>query len=228
MRKVWGSVCCLAAAGVASGCASTAGRSADCQSELAQHEFSLSQVVDSGGLQAALEEQWIEETPLALASLQYDSLGDRSLVRVWAETMPEDAKAALESAVEASSSLTHGANQGVFLFLGNQDGPAVRRVGQFRTCPPRILRQTELASRVQAEAQGLRLARRVQTYVDALVRPDGSVSEVRVAESSGILDADLAAARVMRTATFRPALLEGMRVQVWTRVPITFIPRPGR
>lgn len=212
---------------VAAGCASATGRITSCRSDLAPNGMSLAEVVDSAALQRSLEGAWPAGADLALAWLHYDSLENRSVVYVWAEALSEAARISLESVVEKASLPTYKASQGVNLFLGNREGPAPRRVGRFRTCEPSIIRDNKLASRMKAEAGMLRLSRRVRIYVGALVGPDGTVEKVRIERSSGIVDADLAAARVIQTAIFRPAVLEGMRVRVWTRIPITLSPRSG-
>lgn len=212
---------------VVAGCASATGQVASCRLNLAPNGMSLAEVVDSAALQRSLEGAWPADAALALASLHYDSLGNRTAVHVRGEALSEAAHTSLESVVEKASLPTYKANQGVYLFLGNREGPAPRRVGRFPTCKPSIIWDNKLASRVKAETEMLRLSRRVQVYVGVLVGPDGTVERVRIERSSGIVEADLAAARVIQTATFRPAVMEGMRVPVWMEIPITLSPRSG-
>ena len=91
-----------------------------------------------------------------------------------------------------------------------------------RAPPPSASPVAEKSPRPTDPARAVRrnLEGRVLLLVE--VRPDGSVGEIRVKESSGHAILDQAAQRAVREWHFRPALARGQPVRSWVEVPITF------
>jgi len=215
-----------------SACASSAGGRGgpQCGLTLRESPEALSSVTDSLAIQGRVSVEWVIGTRLALARASYDSTGALRRAEVLSETMSREGRATMATALEGVLPASFEPDGVVYLFLGDDNGPSVRRLDRFRMCAPAILRASWLVEQLRSEARGLTIRRPTRVWVFALVQPDGSVSETRIDESSGNIDADLAAARIVRAASFRPAVLEGMRVEVWTRFPINFLPfrGPGR
>lgn len=69
---------------------------------------------------------------------------------------------------------------------------------------------------------GLREAR--QAILQAYVLTDGTVGDLEMNRSSGDPGLDLAAAEVLRSAVFTPALIEGIHVPVWVQLPMVLRP----
>ena len=111
------------------------------------------------------------------------------------------------------------------MFIGDENGPGVRRVAQFAACRPSLLRSSEIARRIKAEADGFGLREQHIVVLRMFVQADGSVGEVRINQSSGNSDVDLAAARVFRTASLEPARRGCLTVPVSMQLPVTFVPR---
>jgi TonB family protein len=116
----------------------------------------------------------------------------------------------------------------VHLFLGDEAGPALRRVAELRTCPPELTNERTVADMLVSEARGLLerdllpdFGRRV-TLLWMLVEPEGHVSEIRVEDSAGRVEVDEAAVRIMRNARFNPARVEGIVIPTWVQIPIRF------
>ncbi|MGD2069693.1 MAG: TonB family protein [Gemmatimonadota bacterium] len=207
-------------------CASAGGPgSSPCSSGLHPHERPLSEVVDSAALQSDLAADW-SETRLAVAYVRPDSSGALGEVEAWAEGLAPEVRSGLEDVVASAVLPGYSFEEDVFLFLGDRAGPAVRRVGRLRACAPRILNEGRLEEALQRESRELGLDRPKTVVVYALVRADGSVAEVRVAESSGDPVVDLAAGRAIRAARFSPGATEGIALEVWARFPVHL--RPAR
>lgn len=200
---------------------------ADCRSDLPEDSIPLSTVIDSAATNEAIAALWRPATGLVIAQLRFDSVGAFDSARVITESLGPDVQADLKrvlgSAVERADA-TSPDRRTVRLFIGNEEGPALRGVRRFRTCAPRILDQPALTARIQAEAPGLNLApgMTVTTRLRVFLRPNGAVGTVRVEESSGNVLADAAAGRVFQTARFTPAVIEGIAVPVWVRFPVNF------
>jgi TonB family protein len=113
--------------------------------------------------------------------------------------------------------------QFVNIVLGDGAGIGVRRVERLRRCGPYLANQLQLEKKVLAEANvlGIDQARRVSLTI--LVQADGTVGDARVERSSGRLDLDLAAAKVIRAAVFDPARVEGIPISLWVTFPLTFL-----
>lgn len=211
---------CLLAAALAGACASPRGGGAPaCRSDLGRHERSLGEVVDSAALQEDLAAEW-SETRLAVAYLRSDSAGGLGDVEVWGEGLTPESRSALEGTIASAVLPRFSFDEQVHLFLGDRSGPAVRRVERLRACAPRILNEGRLAEALRRESRDLGLDRPMTVVVYALVRTDGSVADVRIAESSGDPGVDVAAGRVIRAAVFSPGATEGIPVEVWTRLPV--------
>ena len=209
------------------GCASAGvGSSEGCRSDLPPHEDPMTELVDSAALQQSAEGLWPEVDGLVLASVSYDSLGVIDTVIVRTESMSDAARERLEEALLASARGSSGPDETVDLFIGDGDGPAVRRVAGFRACRPRLLNGAVLTGMLQRGARPLGIQERRVVVLLALVLRDGTVGEVRVAESSGDHRLDSTAAETMRLGTFSPAMIEGLRYRVWIQVPLTYTP-PG-
>jgi protein TonB len=85
--------------------------------------------------------------------------------------------------------------------------------------PPRIIRRGSVPYPPLAKAQ------RVQGTVllSVLVSETGQVLEVRVLRGvSQAVGLNEAAERIMRTSTFTPGTIDGVRVKSWTTVPVDF------
>lgn len=213
-----------ALAGVACASSGSAGGPDRCRSDLSPHRQSLSEVLDSAALQAGLTGLWTEDTGLVLASVQYDSLAAYDTTRVWSESLSEGSRSEIEAVVERLVPAEFGDGEPISLFLGDETGPAVRRVGRFAICPPSMKKQRDFLVRLSKKVYGLGLdrARLICTYV--LVEPNGRAGDMRIHKSSGRRDTDVAVLEVLETAEFSPGTLEGMTVGVWISLPITLTP----
>ncbi len=163
---------------------------------------------------------------LVLARVSYDSVAVLDTVRVWSAELSETSLSLLRSVVANSARSNLTPDERIYVVLGDSTaGPAVRRVSRFVTCAPALLERTNISNRIEVEARRLGISERLSVSVLVFVKADGSVGDVRIAESSGNGQADLAAGRVLLSARFRPAAMEGIKVPVWARFPVTFTPR---
>jgi TonB family protein len=205
-------------------CASAGGRAAgSCTSELARDGRSLNEVVDSAPLSKVLPGFWDSSAGLTLAMVRRDSTGVVDTVAVISASASEPVRRHLESTLRMYAT-PHGEPKNVAsIFLGDSAGPRPRRVHEFRMCGP-VLQRDQILKAMQDEAELLRstLGPKATVSLMAFVQPDGHVGEVRVARRSSNIEVDEAAVRVMKTAVFRPALLEGIPVPMWASVPVTF------
>jgi len=207
------------------GCAASgAGSPSGCASDLARHDASLGEVLDSSGVRADLEAFWAPEIGRTVANLQYDSAGALDTAWVASATLREEARARVEAMLLARARPRGEPEQRVGLFLGDEDGAAPRRVRGLRGCAPRWLRPDLVGQRLAAEARALGVARLVTAYVMVHVREDGRVGEVRIERTSGDPAVDAAAVRVLRDALFLPGMVEGIPMAVWAAFPLTFTP----
>ena len=223
-RKGWLIVGCAV---VGFGCASGSGGSGACRTDLAPSEAALTGVLDSAALQTRIAESWPPQSGRVVARVGGRTDGAADTARVWAATLDDQQRAEIRDAL--ASSAAHGREEVVSLFIGDEAGPAVRRVDGLRTCAPSIINRVVLAERISIEADGLNIPGPMTVRVLVFVQRTGIVEEVRIDESSGDTSVDLAAARVFRGVTFSPAQMEGIPVPVWAAFPVNFSPRrPGQ
>jgi TonB family protein len=110
----------------------------------------------------------------------------------------------------------------IWVLLGDEAGPSVRRLARIQTCEPEILNRTWITKRLSEEVKRLGLRESLKVGMEVMVRADGSVTEVQVRESSGNVEADHIAGVISRGISFRPALVEGIPAPIRTRFPVTF------
>lgn len=206
------------------GCASAAGGVPEqCRSNLPPDPRSLQEVVDSLALQRGVEAAWEEGAGLTLATLTFDSTGASRRVDIISESVGDPARQAFREALDETARRTGEPRERIFLFLGDGRGPGVRRVAIHRGCAPEILNHDLVLTRLQTESRRLGLEESQTVGLWVQVQLDGRAGEVRVAESSGEREVDAVAVRVLRTAIFRPGMIEGIPVGgIWARFPVNF------
>ena len=219
----------LITASVGTACASAGGApsGSSCTSDLARHERSLDEVVDSVALVRGLAGLWRPQGSLAFAYLPFDSAGRPDSASVIA-SIPEGERDALGRVIlrhARSGALTA---ERVDLFIGDDQGLAPRRVRELRTCPPEILNRDIVARMLVQEASRLDILATTVVRLYALVEEDGSVGEVRIDRGSSNFDVDAAAVGVIRRTVFEPGRVEGIPTPVWASFPVTFRVVPPR
>ncbi len=224
LRTRWGAVlaCALSWSCASGGPSAASGPGGRCTSDLAPADESLTEVLDSVGVQQSLESLWPASAGLAVARVADDPEVPQP-ISVWSESLTEEQRHAVAETLAEHH--LEGADTRAYLFLGDENGPAIRRVDRLGQCAPTLISRDPIARRIAAEARGLGID---QTYVVRLytfVERSGQISEVRIAESSGDARVDLAAARVFRDERMTPGMVEGMRVPLWVAFPVTFRPR---
>ena len=215
--------------GCASGGSNSAGgatrESGRCTSDLAPSEESLAPVLDSVAVQDGLEVLWPAGGGLAVARLAaLDSDGPRP-VQVWSESLTAEQRDAVATVLGENRRTPDDGDGAAYLFLGDAGGPALRRVERLGQCAPTIISREPITRRIAAEIRQLGIDQRYVVRLYVFVQASGQVGEVRVAESSGDVQVDLAAARVFRGERLAPGMIEGMRVPIWVAFPVTFTPR---
>ena len=212
----------------ATGCAvSSQVGTSSCRSELKQDGRPLEGAVDSVGLAHDVRAAWAEGTGLTLAIVAYDSVGALDTVEVVSAAADLRERRRIQGAVRHHASPRGEPAGRLHIVVGDASGPGPRRVGGFKSCAPTLLHRDWLAAQLRTEGELLRPVRRLTVRVMARVQTDGLVSEVRIRESSGDRGADEAAVRILNRATFQPGAVEGIPVEVWASLPITFSPSRG-
>jgi len=217
-------------AGVATllvGCASSGRGSTDsCRSALHRHPASLNLVLDSVRLQRELGAQWSSGSGLTLAGVSFDSTTDSVSVHVYTESPSQSVRASVESKIRGALSDDLSDTPSFALVIAEGSEPAVRRVERFRVCAPVPLDERDTERRIESESERLGISQRQIVRLHLYVLADGTVADIRVVESSGNTNVDQAASRVLRTARFTPARIEGIQpVPAWIMLPVTFSPR---
>lgn len=208
------------------GCASAGGSgSLACTSDLLASVSPLNEVLDSASAHGLVHAFWPPGTGLVVAQMGGVSDGQPDSLRVWSETLTDQQKAELQRIVRSAARELPRGTAPVPIFIGDKDGPSLRRLDRLAMCAPVVLNKSVLEDRIAAEAEGLDIEDRSVVQVAVFVARSGLIGEVRVQESSGDVNLDLAAARVFRGVRFKPALVEGMAVPVWAAFPITIAPR---
>ena len=213
--------CVVALAACATG---SPGTTPSCSSPLVRDTVPLHGDIDSTSLVADVSAAWTPVDGLVLASVWYDSVGVLDTVQVLSTSLAEADRSRMRAAVNRNVPPRAEAEAVVRLVLGDRTGPTVRRVSAFKGCAPVLLHRDWLAVQLQTEGQVLRPWKRLTVMVMLRVREDGRVTEARVDESSGNPAADAAALRILTRATFTPAMIEGIPVEVWTRFPVSLSP----
>ncbi len=225
-KKRWNAGAALVLGATAAACAAGSGGSSGCSASLSPSPNSLAEVLDSAALQGRIAEVWPAHSGRVVARVGGRSEGVADSARVWAATLDDQQRAQVRAALMSSEA--HGGEEVVSVFVGDEDGPALRRVDRLRGCAPSMIHRDALTERISIEAQGLDIRSPMTVRVLVFVERTGIVEEVRIDESSGDRAVDLAAARVFRGITFRPAQMAGIPVPVWAAFPVNFSPRrPG-
>lgn len=193
-----------------------------CVSTLRPDTRSLDEVADSAALTRAIMASWTSVSSRVVGSIAYDSLGSLDTAQVWSTSLPDAARSRVEATLLSHAHAAGAPGQRAYLFLGDEKGPSLRRVPDLEGCPPRLLHPERLARRLGEEGRALGITHRTRVDVLAFVHPDGRVKEVRIKATSGNPDADEAARRIIRDATFLPGMIEGVPISVWASFPITF------
>jgi len=210
---------------VLAGCASAPSGSANtCRSDLAPSSAPLGAVVDSILLEQEIARHLPPGSTLTVASLSFEG-GVVDSVRVWSETMSDSAQSQIAASIRGAIVSAPTDSDPVHMLLADTQGPALRRVQELRRCAPVLLRERDTGREIAAEANRLGLQERHVVRIWLFVQEDGTVADVRIDQSSGNTNFDLAAGRVFQSARFTPAQIEGIAVPVWISVPVTFTPR---
>jgi TonB family protein len=184
--------------------------------------------LDSVSFGRYLNTLWEPSAGLTVAAFRYDSVGAVDTAFVHSEAMTPSTKQRLTNSLAEFARPGGEARESVSLFLGDDAGPALRRVSELRTCEPELINERAVADMLLSEARGLLernllpdFGRRV-TFLWMMVEPEGHVSQIRVHESAGRVEVDEAAVRIMRNARFNPARVEGIVIPAWVQIPIRF------
>ena len=199
----------------------------ECRSDLPPHELSLTESVDSASLQSDLEKSWEPVEGLVLGWVRYDSVGSLDGVGLRTASLTEPAQDRIGTLLRSSANHDGPRSVTINLFVGDERGPAVRRVARLRSCRPEVLNKDHLARRINEVGRQLGLQTRSSVTMRVEVKEDGSIGEVRVSQSSGNQPFDLAVADVVRSAAVSPGVIEGIPVRVWIQLPFIFS-HPGR
>lgn len=194
--------------------------SVGCESGLRPHTASVEPVLDSASLQEDLEATWRPGIGLAVASVEYDPEGTLGNVNVWSETMPEGMASTVEDQLRQAASAAAPPLTDIDLFLGDVNGPVVRRVEGLKVCMPRLKDEALVVEELGRRLRRVDFRGRIEVSLLAFVDGEGRVLETRVWQSSGRADLDLVAANALRAALFVPGRLEGMSVPLWVRFPV--------
>jgi hypothetical protein len=212
----------ILAAGCATGGASNASQ---CRSDLQASASTLREAIDSATAQERLDSMWPPGAGLTVARLGGEPDPDSDAIRIWSRSLTDAQADALENVLASTAVMPLWTSERAYLFIGDENGPALRRVDRLAQCAPRLLGRTRLTRRLEEEARGLRLDRRVVVRLMVFVETSGRSGVVRIDEGSGDFAIDQAAARVFDGVDFTPAQVEGIPVGVWASFPVTLTPR---
>ena len=213
----------LATVLLGAGCASSGSGSTGsaCTSDLARHERSLDEVLDSAALVRGLAGLWGPGDGLTVASIVFDSAGGPDTTAV-VSSASEVERNALAREIQRHARPGAAAGDQVDLFLGNGRGLAPRRVPELQRCPPEMRNRDMVARMLVQEAETLDILATTTVHLLAMVREDGTVDEVRIERSSSNFEVDAAAVGIMRRTMFESARVEGIPIRVWVSFPVTF------
>ena len=196
-RKPWALVILLLASGCATG---GVGTGQACRSDLASHESSLNELVDSAALQNQLESIWKPVDGLVLGWVRYDSTGARDTIGIRTEALSDSDRKEVGKALFDAVLGSPGKKTGTNIFLGDEHGPAIRRLARIEACEPEILNRKTVEDAVEKAARELRLRERREVILRAKVSVDGVVSDIQVHRSAGDPRIDLLAVRALQSA----------------------------
>jgi TonB family protein len=214
-------------------CATSGSRGvAGCRSDLAFHQRSLNEVMDSASLQRELEERWTPVYGLVLATVRFDSLGAVRTASVLTASLPASSQGTLQSLLMASAVPEGPPGEVASLFIGDPSGPAVRRVRSFRACAPEMSGGRGARAEIQRTMSGfcrqIGLRQGASAEVLGLVDPRGRVVDARISTSSGSIQFDMEAVRLLGTIPFVPRRVEDIPLETWVTVPFACLPFGAR
>jgi len=219
----------LSAIGLSACASAGSGAGSSCRSDLAASATALTEALDSAAVYDGLRDALANRSDLMLATVTSSTDDGPRGGQVIAEDLQEEEKERIRQILRSASRMIAGSDETVRVVLRDEAGIQLRRVDRFAQCAPRIRNRTTLQERISIEAAGLEIRNPMVVRIFAFVDRDGLVSDVRIDESSGNVQVDLAAARVFRGVTFTPAVIEGLLAPVWVAFPVTFTPRaPGQ
>ena len=205
---------------------------AGCRSDLAPHERSLTEVMDSASLQRELEESWTPVDGLVLATVRFDSLGAVRAASVLTASLPDSSQVVLQSLLMASAVPAGPPGEMSNLFIGDPSGPSVRRVSRFRACAPEMSGGRAARAEIQRSMSGfcrqIGLREGASAEVMGLVDPSGRVADARISTSSGSIQFDMEAVRLLGTIPFVPRRVEDIPLETWVTVPFACLPFGAR
>jgi TonB family protein len=205
---------------------------AGCRSDLAPHQRSLTEVMDSASLQQGLEGRWTPVDGLVLATVRFDSLGAVRTASVLTVSLPDSSQVALQSLLMASAVPEGPPGEVVSLFLGDPSGPSVRRVSRFQACAPEMSggrgTRTEIQRHMSGFCRQAGLRQGASGEVLGLVDPRGRVVDARISTSSGSIQFDMEAVRLLGTIPFVPRRVEDIPLETWVTVPFACLPFGAR
>lgn len=179
--------------------------------------------VFSGELASAMEAQWRPSWGRTYATVSPDdSLAAAAMVYSQGATAPER-EAARETLV-AHLVQVPPTGERWHLVISEESGVQLRMVRGFESCAPRITNRLQITDAIRDVGRrvGIRDARTLVVMV--YVNVDGGVDDLRVDQSTGDFRLDQELAEIARRVRFRPAMVEGLPVPVWTRFPISVAP----
>jgi len=149
-----------------------------CRSNLSSHQESLNELVDSAALQDRLEAIWAPVDGLVLGWIRFDSTGATDTVGIRTESLSEAQRTRMEEALLSAVVSSPGKKSGTNLFLGDAEGPAVRRLSRVQACKPQVRNEEMLSEAMEEVGRELGLRELRQAIFHAFVLADGTVDSV--------------------------------------------------
>lgn len=193
--------------------------------------LSLASRVDSVAFMGAIDPSWFDGEELALLLVRYDSLGVPSSARVHSRSHQGLHPQSDSIAAAYLSVVRPGVGEGAGpLVLSQGNGLAPYFSESLETCRPKIKNAREMPGivnkalrRMEPEARRtMSRSGRFRASLWVRVDTDGSIIEVRIAETSGNAAVDKAMYdAVSEAAEFEPGYIEGIPISVWARFSLT-------
>lgn len=164
--------------------------------------------------------------PYAVLEVRFDSLGNRSRVRVIETNVgPEGVERIAQSIVRQAppSARSDGRAWGVLLRTQNRPEATEVRVGRMEYCACALLNRDQITRRLYRlveESPVPGLQGRYQITIDVHTDSTGAILERRLHQSTGSLAVDQLLIRGVGEMEVAPPLVNRRPVQTWSRLPI--------
>ena len=175
--------------------------------------------------------------PYAVLEVRFDSLGNRSRVRVLETNVgPESVERIAQSIARQAppSARSAGRAWGVLLRTQNRPDAAEVRVGRMEYCACALLNRDQITRRLYRlarEAPVPVLQGTYQVTIDVQTDSTGAILERRLHRSTGSVAVDRLLVRAVGDMEVAPPLMNRRPVEAWSRLPIMIDFRnrtPGR